>query len=681
MRTELIRRSAFVVALAASAHAARAFDMPSERTRWLTLRTAHFVVVSDARESRVHEVTLQLERMVAALGKVAPQFVRSSLPTDVFAFASESSFEDYCTAVFGRPCNGVAGLFVPGKHANYLLISASHFDEAREIAGHELTHSFVRNIAPEIPLWLNEGLAEFYGSFTVTGKDVRIGVPEVNHLETLQRQGWLPIARVLAVGYDSPEYTQESKRPVFYAESWLLTHYLLAAAPEGRRRLGDYLTRVERGQDCEAAFRAAFGVATEEFRKALYGYTQQGRMPALRIANADLAVPDPGEARELPRDEALAELATPILDGERGSADDARRLLEEARRSKPDSPLADALLAWALARAGNAEQADAMFNAAVHAPSREALPALLYAEHLLDRSRGITANDIARARELLTNALGAEPDSVPALVAVGTSYLVAPGDDPAPGIRALEKALAIEPSRPDAASSLAQLLARSGQDARAKDTVKRFLLTSPDARTRAQGLEVLAHVEANAANAAARQGRYDEAAAAFEAAAATTKDPSLQAQIRSQLKSLRDLRDYNAAVDLANRGDRAGAVAALDRLIPIVQDPALRSSATSLRDTLAAGGQPSPAPATADARAFQASRHALEDREEALRREAAAQKEAERYNQAVALANRGELRDALVTVEDLAANATNATVRTAAAGLRDRLRARLAGAR
>ncbi len=47
----------------------------------------------------------------------------------------------------------------------------------------------------------------------------------------------------------------------------------------------------------------------------------------------------------------------------------------------------------------------------------------------------------------------------------------------------------------------------------------------------------------------------------------------------------------------------------------------------------------------------------------------------------MALANRKEFPAALVIAEDLAAHATNATVRTAAAGLRDRLRDYIAGRR
>jgi len=55
------------------------------------------------------------------------------------------------------------------------------------------------------------------------------------------------------------------------------------------------------------------------------------------------------------------------------------------------------------------------------------------------------------------------------------------------------------------------------------------------------------------------------------------------------------------------------------------------------------------------------------------------QRETDRYNQAAALARSGELLAALAIAEDLAANAKTTEVKAAAAGLRDRLRARLAG--
>ena len=269
VRKPLLRVAVVLLFLGGLAPSVRGLEVPSARRTWLALQTPHFLIVSDARRGRVHDVALELERMVAAIGRVAPLLARSYLPIEAFLFASDSDFEDYCTAVAGRSCNGLAGLFVPGRHRNYILISPSRFEEARAIACHELTHSFVRNTSPDIPLWLNEGLAEFYGSFTAVGKDIRIGRPDEQHLATLRQKGLLPLATVLAVTDDSPEYNTQGLRPIFYAESWLLTHYLLVETPKGRTRLSEYLARLQRGEDREQAFHAAFGTGTEEFKKEL----------------------------------------------------------------------------------------------------------------------------------------------------------------------------------------------------------------------------------------------------------------------------------------------------------------------------------------------------------------------------------------------------------------------------
>ncbi len=213
--------------------------------------------------------------MVSALAQVVPLAARSYLPTQVYLFASDAEFEEYCDAAAGRSCSGLAGLFLPGQYGDYLLVSGDRSDQARAVACHELTHAFVRDGSSYVPVWLNEGLAEFWGSFSVVGKDVRIGRPDEEHLALLRRQGLLPLATVLGVTYESPEYNVPARRPAFYAQAWLLTHYLLLGKPDGRAMLGRYLARLQAGEEPEEAFRAAFGESSEQLNKELYGYTQR----------------------------------------------------------------------------------------------------------------------------------------------------------------------------------------------------------------------------------------------------------------------------------------------------------------------------------------------------------------------------------------------------------------------
>ncbi len=227
---------------------------------------------------------------------------------------------------------------------------------------------------------------------------------------------------------------------------------------------------------------------------------------------------------------------------------------------------------------------------------------------------------------------------------------------------------------------MAQLLARSGQPARADEVVQRFVATSSDPRVRAQAPELLAAVALETANLAASEGRYDEAVKGFEAALAASRDPARRTTIRATLQRLRDRSDLKAAVDLYNHGDSPAALAAVEKLIPTLADPALRAEAVRFRDHILSLGL---APATGGKAGAveQLTPSPDSDRAIALRREADAQREAERYNQAVSLANRREFPAALAIAEDLAAHATNATVKRAAAGLRDRLRDYIAGRR
>ncbi len=664
---------------------ASALNPPPERRAWVEVRTPHFVVNSDARPGKVRDVALELERMASALAQVVPLAARSYLPTEVYLFASDAEFEATCGAAAGRSCSGLAGLFLPGQYGDYLLVSGEHSEQARAVACHELTHAFVRNSSPYIPLWLNEGLAEFWGSFSVVGKDVRIGRPDEEHLALLRKQGLLPLATVLGVTYESPEYNVPARRPAFYAQAWLLTHYLLLGKPDGRAMLGQYLARLQAGVGQEEAVRAAFGVSSEQLNKDLYGYIHRSRMAAMGLPIANLAVAEPEEPRPLPRDEALVRLARPIFDCPRCDPQACRPLLEEARRLNPKSQLANATLAALLAKTGNSQEASSMFREVAAAGSGQVLPLVLEQDVLLRQAEALTAGSVGvalpqvvRARELAQAALALEPDYVPALIGLGTTYLLASGEDTAPGVRALERALDLAPSRADAATTLAQLLARGGQRARADEVVQRFVANSPDPRVRARLPELRASVELATASLAASQERYADAIKGLEVALATTNDPARQSWIRDSLKRLRDTSDFKAAVGLYNGGDFPAALAAIEKLIPTVADPSLRDSAVRLRDRITSAG---PARGGQVEVTEQVTPGPDSYRAKALRREAQGQREAERYNQAVALANRREFPAALVIAEDLVAHATNATVKTAATGLRDRLRDYIAGRR
>src|SRR5207244_12348069 len=115
-------------------------------------------------------------------------------------------------------------------------------DETSSVVFTEYAHLLMRNSGRGIPLWLNEGLAEYFSTFLLesNGREAIVGRPMAVHLALLN-QRLMPVSELLAVGPASPMYNEGDRRSIFYAEAWALTHYLLIARPDGQDVVNRYL--------------------------------------------------------------------------------------------------------------------------------------------------------------------------------------------------------------------------------------------------------------------------------------------------------------------------------------------------------------------------------------------------------------------------------------------------------
>ncbi len=125
-----------------------------------------------------------------------------------------------------------------------LQVYAQWGDRVAEDLRHEVTHGYLHSAIPNLPLWLDEGLAEYF--------EVPRGSQGLNrrHLTALaaglQLGQWRP-GLVRLETLDRPfDMTQDD-----YAEAWAWTHFLLEGRPEGRRVLGHYLDDLRRHGSAE----------------------------------------------------------------------------------------------------------------------------------------------------------------------------------------------------------------------------------------------------------------------------------------------------------------------------------------------------------------------------------------------------------------------------------------------
>src|SRR5687768_5569091 len=259
------------------------------RDNWRSVRTNNLFVIGNADPERLRQVAGWLEFFHSAFARlVSRNVIDASVPTTVVLFRDEASFIPFKPLYQGRPAN-VAGFFQPGDDVNYIAISLDpgHRDPF-STAFHEYVHLHLRDNVPGAPLWLNEGLAEFYGTMQFAGGEATLGAPLNNYIRLLREQEMLPLSTLFSIGTTSPHYNEQEKSGIFYGQSWALVHYLMLGGGASRQeQFRRFLHQVSRGDAAGKAIEESLGMTLAAIESELKAYLRRGDFPAMRMASAD----------------------------------------------------------------------------------------------------------------------------------------------------------------------------------------------------------------------------------------------------------------------------------------------------------------------------------------------------------------------------------------------------------
>jgi tetratricopeptide (TPR) repeat protein len=146
------------------------------------------------------------------------------------------------------------------------------------IVFHEYAHYLVHlNSRAQLPIWLNEGLAEFYSTFEpdYKGRGL-VGRPPTNRLRELRGVHWIPLREVVSPPDMEKLWRSNEQIALFYAEAWALVHYLIVARETPTRSPFDaYLKALARASSQDAAFVEAFGVNVNVMDRELQRYVKR----------------------------------------------------------------------------------------------------------------------------------------------------------------------------------------------------------------------------------------------------------------------------------------------------------------------------------------------------------------------------------------------------------------------
>ena len=207
---------------------------PPLPVRYSVPRGPQLVVNSDFKLPEDSRLMDELEQLRGRVSRTLELPV-SAQPIQVYLFKSDKTYRRFLKAHFPKFPERRA-FFVRRKEE--LAVYAHYSDRVAEDLRHEVSHGYLHSVLRGLPLWLDEGLAEYFEmSPEHTGRHAQ----HIDELATAmdaseESKQWSPeISRLEALS-DGAEMQQ-----LDYAESWAWVHWLLETTPRRREVLQDYL--------------------------------------------------------------------------------------------------------------------------------------------------------------------------------------------------------------------------------------------------------------------------------------------------------------------------------------------------------------------------------------------------------------------------------------------------------
>jgi tetratricopeptide (TPR) repeat protein len=254
----------------------------------------------------------------ALLGK---EHLNQSIPLTILAFNNDKSYYQVAPLRQGQPIS-VPGFFLPGDDQDFIVLNLFEAESWRAVA-HDFAEMLLNYNYPPAQGWFDEGLAEYFSSIRVDNKQVELGGdPELlpsttqdllgnqrdSHapkslVELLGAQVWLSLPDLFSMEHDTSSRNEGSHHTLYYAESWIVMHYLLheQKLPE----TGAYLNLVlNQHVPVEDAIQKAYGTSSAQLEQAVKDYLHSrtellSAVDTARQTNSN-AASTPGQAYSFP---------------------------------------------------------------------------------------------------------------------------------------------------------------------------------------------------------------------------------------------------------------------------------------------------------------------------------------------------------------------------------------------
>ena len=230
MEAQRIARSPFArlgALVAAALILSNALAAPARADDVKTYETPYYTLHTDLPRDGVQETSLRMSRMAEEYYERTKAFsgkVNKRLPFFLF-----QEREDYEKAG-GIP--GSAGVFmVRGNEKKLMAIAGKELtDRTWHVVQHEGFHQFADATIGELPTWVNEGLAEYFGEAVWTGDAFVVGIVPPGRLRVVQAgikgKAFRPLPDMMKVTLREWNLNLAAEN---YHQAWAMSHFLAHA--------------------------------------------------------------------------------------------------------------------------------------------------------------------------------------------------------------------------------------------------------------------------------------------------------------------------------------------------------------------------------------------------------------------------------------------------------------------
>lgn len=475
---KLIIKISLICAVLAAAN----FEV-SAKDEWLRVQSKNFQLVGNAAEKDLRRVATKLEQFRVVFTQLFPNLkFNSPIPTRVVVFKDRTTFDQF------KPIEWAAGYFQPGEDVNYIVLTIEGSEaETFPTIFHEYTHFLIDNSLgrANIPPWFNEGIAEYYERFLIENdQKVTLGGLNEAHLRLLQQKDFIPFETFFAVDYYSLNRQTKRGAQLFYAQSWVLLHYLLQGNGGARKAQFDkFVDLLLRGNKSKDAFQQAFQSDYATMESELKRYAAQKNFAVTIVPFKEKLIFD-NQMQIFPVTEAEAKAFQGDLLYHTRRFDEAEKILGEALAIDANSSLANTTLGLVKMRQKKFVEAKNYLEKAVQADSQNYLAFFSYAfilsrEGMTDYgfASGYSAADAEKIRENLRKAINLNPNFAESYNLFAFINVVR-NEELGEAIEMIKKALAIAPGNQWYGLRLAELHFRQQDFSAARALTLKILQTA-----------------------------------------------------------------------------------------------------------------------------------------------------------------------------------------------------------